>query len=360
MTRAMLLSLTLVCFASCRSTEQRGQNADQFDVGLASHKLQVRVAGTEQGKPTVVIESGLGGRIRDWAEVQDEIAKTTRVISYERAGTGGSQPGPRPRSAKRIVAELHEALDKLKAHPPYLLVGHSIGGLYVRTFAATYPHEVHGMVLVDPTMEFKESLTESEIERKLRSIWKSDFTEIETLLNRIHPKMAPVAAQSILELEPYLEQVPASEQQATRDEWLDLFATQSQRLEGMLGFLTEGSRQELFGGTEAMETVRNGLPLKAPTTLLAAGKVLSAGRRSAKRLDRTLSADYLAWSQEVRISRYREFVDSMANADFQIVAGAGHHIHRDRPEAVVDAVLKILSRDNKVTNTQDQLVSMRD
>jgi pimeloyl-ACP methyl ester carboxylesterase len=81
--------------------------------------------------------------------VQSAVAATTRVCAYDRAGLGWSDPGPTPRDARQVVHELHTLLDRAAIAPPYVLVGHSIGGMYVRVYAAQYPNEVAGLVLVD-------------------------------------------------------------------------------------------------------------------------------------------------------------------------------------------------------------------
>jgi pimeloyl-ACP methyl ester carboxylesterase len=86
----------------------------------------------------------------DWAWIQPEIAKHTRVCSYDRAGMGWSDSGPQPRDAKQVTIELHTLLTNAGISEPYVLVGHSAAGLYARMYAAEYPEEVVGMVLVDP------------------------------------------------------------------------------------------------------------------------------------------------------------------------------------------------------------------
>jgi pimeloyl-ACP methyl ester carboxylesterase len=85
----------------------------------------------------------------DWANVQPEVANTTRVCAYDRAGTGWSEPGPEPRDPRQIARELHALLGNAGIDGPYVLVGQSFGGLYVRMYASRYPKEVEGMVLVD-------------------------------------------------------------------------------------------------------------------------------------------------------------------------------------------------------------------
>lgn len=119
-------------------------------VRVNGHRLHVLIQG--HGSPTVVLESGLPGTVLSWSLVQDRLAAHTRVVSYDRAGLGWSDPGPLPRTASQIVEELRGLLRAAAVAPPYLLVGHSYGGLTVRLFAARYPDEVMGLMLLDPTM----------------------------------------------------------------------------------------------------------------------------------------------------------------------------------------------------------------
>ena len=117
-------------------------------VDVGGHRLHVLDSG--KGHPTVVFEAGLPGSVLSWHQVQQELARVVRVVSYDRAGLGWSDPGPEPRTAERIVEELHRLLDAAAVPGPYILVGHSFGGLTMRLFAVRYPDEVEGLVLVDP------------------------------------------------------------------------------------------------------------------------------------------------------------------------------------------------------------------
>jgi pimeloyl-ACP methyl ester carboxylesterase len=118
-----------------------------IDVG--GYKLHIRCLGT--GSPTVVTENGLGGSSPDWSLVQPAVSQTTRICSYERAGAGWSEAGPSPRTSQQISAELHTLLDNAGLPGPYVLVGHSAGGMYAQVYAGQYGAEVAGLVLVDPT-----------------------------------------------------------------------------------------------------------------------------------------------------------------------------------------------------------------
>lgn len=109
------------------------------------------VAGT--GSPTVVFESGIGQGKRNWAPVFNRIAELTRTVAYDRAGYGQSETSDQPRDGLQIVLELREMLRTEGLEPPYVLVGHSLGGTMVKLFAKTWPDEVAGVVLVDARHE---------------------------------------------------------------------------------------------------------------------------------------------------------------------------------------------------------------
>jgi len=117
-------------------------------VDLGSHRLHLLEAG--RGSPTILLEAGLMSTVLSWSELQRALAGSFRVVSYDRAGLGWSELGPMPRTADRIVEELHTLLERGAIPPPYVLVGHSFGGLTMPLFAARFPDEVAGMVLVDP------------------------------------------------------------------------------------------------------------------------------------------------------------------------------------------------------------------
>ncbi|HYE24299.1 MAG TPA: alpha/beta hydrolase [Clostridia bacterium] len=119
-------------------------------VAVNRHRLHAIAAG--EGKPTVVFEAALGASSISWALVQPEIAKITGTFAYDRAGMGFSEAGPEPRTAQRIADELHALLEAAEVPKPYVLVGHSYGGLTCRLFAAQHPEEVGGMVVLDPAV----------------------------------------------------------------------------------------------------------------------------------------------------------------------------------------------------------------
>jgi pimeloyl-ACP methyl ester carboxylesterase len=118
-----------------------------IDVG--GHRLHLDCTGS--GSPTVVLEPGAGGMSSDLGRITPAVARDTRVCVYDRAGRGWSDPATTPQDAARIATDLHTLLQRGDVPGPYVLAGHSFGGLYVLTFAAHYPEDVAGLVLVDST-----------------------------------------------------------------------------------------------------------------------------------------------------------------------------------------------------------------
>jgi pimeloyl-ACP methyl ester carboxylesterase len=142
------------------AVETVGFSADQradampgrlHDVG--GYRLHLTCTGT--GSPTVVLTSGLGAFSANWARIAPAVAGTTRVCAYDRAGQGWSDDAPRPQDGLAAAADLHTLLDRAGESGPYVLVGHSIGGDHAMTYAARYPEQVAGMVLLDATNPYR-------------------------------------------------------------------------------------------------------------------------------------------------------------------------------------------------------------
>lgn len=147
---AALIGLLLVGYiyeslAEAADTKAYPPPGELVDVG--GHRLHIHCTGT--GSPTVVIEAGLGDWSTSWGFVQAGVAKTTRVCTYDRAGMGWSEAGPRPRDAAQFARELHTLLQNANIPGPYVMVGHSLGGLGVRMFVHDYASEVVGVVLIE-------------------------------------------------------------------------------------------------------------------------------------------------------------------------------------------------------------------
>jgi pimeloyl-ACP methyl ester carboxylesterase len=118
-------------------------------VDVGGYRLHINCQGDPAGSPTVVMDAGQGEPGLTWALVQTEVSDFARVCTYDRAGLGWSEPSPKARTASNIVEEFRALLTRAGVQPPYVLVGHSAGGLYMQLYAQAHPDDVAGMVLVD-------------------------------------------------------------------------------------------------------------------------------------------------------------------------------------------------------------------
>ena len=132
-----------------RDRKKLPQIGRSFDIGGRSLNLYC----TGEGSPTVLFEGNGGEPGFRWIRIQRDVAKFTRACWYDRAGLGWSDPGPFPNHSDSIAHDLHDLLRTAKVVPPYLLVGHAMGGFHVRVYRSFFPDEIAGMVLVDPMNE---------------------------------------------------------------------------------------------------------------------------------------------------------------------------------------------------------------
>ena len=267
-------------------------------VSVGLHRLHIHCTG--RGSPSVIFESGLGGTSLDWVRVQPEVSRFTRACSYDRAGYGWSERGPEPRHAGRIAAELGRLLLHANVPPPYVLVGHSFGGLAIRLFTARDERRaVAGMVLVDATHEHQ-------------------FQRMES--SGVRTPMAPTGRRFVIANHGL---VPSALPESLKGlaQRLALARKAIRTLYGELGSLRHSARQ--------VSSI-----LRAPDAPVI---VLARGPRpdvvdGHDRLDGT-------W-----LDLQRELAGTMRNGSFEMVPGSGHYIHLERPERVVDAIRTIVDR----------------
>jgi pimeloyl-ACP methyl ester carboxylesterase len=257
-------------------------------VDVGGHKLHLWCMGV--GAPAVILENGLGGSSAAWGFVQPEVARFTHVCSYDRAGMGYSDPGPSPRTARRIAGELAELVDRSGIGGPVVLVAASIGGFSVRVFASDHLDRVAGLVLVDASHE--------------------DQVHEVPLLARFVPLLASVGVLRLLDISFGLR--PESLPPSTR------------RFARATSFRTAGYQA---AADEIIHIRESASEVRASRRKLSIPVVVVSGARGADATWRDLQRDQVTLS--VR--------------GCQIIAEqSGHVVAIDQPHVVVDAIRAIV------------------
>jgi len=147
---SLIRAITVVmALSACSASSSPDPIAIAGKFSIGGRSLYLECSGS--GSPTIVMDAGIGNTHATWQGVAPAVSKLARTCTYDRANLGSSDSAPKPRSSAEVVADLHALLKAVAIAPPYLLVGHSFGGISARLFASDYPGEVAGIVLVDPT-----------------------------------------------------------------------------------------------------------------------------------------------------------------------------------------------------------------
>lgn len=137
----MILGLNSFCFGQEEYVNVNGKKVEIFTSGLDNN---------QNDKPVIVFENGMATKLDKWKTIIEEVSKTSAVFSYNRPRIGESENDSLPPTTKHIVDNLRKMLLEKGLKPPYLLVGHSFGGAYIRSYASYYPDEIAGLIFVDP------------------------------------------------------------------------------------------------------------------------------------------------------------------------------------------------------------------
>jgi pimeloyl-ACP methyl ester carboxylesterase len=265
-------------------------------VDVGGYRLQINCTG--KGSPTVVIEAGWGDSSASWGWVQPEVARTTRICTYDRAGMGWSEPSPQPRTAREFAKELHTLLAKANEPGPYVLVGHSLGGYTVRVYAHDYPAEVVGVVFVDP-----QNLSISDVATP-QPAPKPGESSLPSLMARIG--VMRVLAEPLGSI----EDLPPGDKQA--------YTANAVTPRGVQTFLNEGMGMSEGAAQARAVTTLGALPL----IVLSRGKDMDADSAASQARYLKLSTD----SQHL------------------IADHSGHPIMIEQPEAAVAAIVKMVEQ----------------
>lgn len=293
------------------------------------HGRRLNIYCVGEGSPTVVFDAGLGGNTASWDAVQPVIAQHTRACSSDRAGLGFSDPATRPGSSANIVDDLQRLLSAADIKPPYILVGHSYGGMNVRLYAYDHSADVAAMVLVDPSSEdedSRESQIDDRAEKEKSDQWRAKYLEdkhqcVDAAQSR------RLVRGSVL----YKQCLPESV-----THWSDAM----NRV--MLRHSAEASNQR------AVLSEFDNLDTASADELRAARR--SLGDMPLIVLTRWPSPPGPDQTQERRdalnkmwASLHDEIAAESTRGVNRTVPGSGHFIQWDRPDVVVDSILEVLA-----------------
>jgi pimeloyl-ACP methyl ester carboxylesterase len=327
-------SLTLCFFLVMASASQEANKTYPppgrlVDVG--GWRLHLNCTGKSKGNaPTVVLESGSGDFSFDWILVQTEVARFARVCSYDRAGRAWSDLGPRPRTMRQVAYELRTALSKAGEKGPYVLVGQSIGGLLIRTYASRYPKEVAGMVLVDSTHEDTQLNVNGKIQR-MREL--SQGRTIPPVQATIRAAEKELSAEEKRQVEDTLKQIGSPK---IGPPFIRLPAEiQAMRLWGLAQPHHYVADSDPYWSEEFAEVYASRKKQKyplgdAPLIVLTRGKRGYPNNEVGDQLEaerKRMQSDLLNLSR---------------NSKQIIAANSGHHIHLDEPEVVTNAIQQVI------------------
>ena len=296
----VLLAGVIYQFVATKIDAYRWYPPQREMVEVGGSSMHLHCTGVEGRAPTVVMDIGSGGIGMDWQRVQPGVAKFARVCSYDRAGTGWSDQGPQPRTSQQIVKELHALLNKAGVEGPYVLVGHSFGGVNMQLYASRYPDEVAGMVLVDSAIADKDFLRAMEPSFPspvwLKFLATVGVTRLPYTLGGVTDERAAISthAKDIYELANYISSMGKS--------YEEVRAAPMSLGDKPLIVLSAGSRGKMFP------------PI------------------SQKGSDRFNEA----WTES-----QADLTQASRNSEQIIAKESGHNIQYDNPELVIDAIRQV-------------------
>ena len=283
-----LLANLAACLIVASCVREGRPSSDQI-VDIGTHRLQMHLEG--KGVPTVIIDAGLGDQLDKLKPLQERLARVTRVITYDRAGYGQSEPGPMPRHCGREAEELKALLEKASVPGPYVLVGHSLGALNTQVFASKYPDEVAGMVLLDPP-------------------------PLSFLLGQAYTNLRAMAEQMTAEWQNIADSSATS-------------ADAGERAKSSFFQMIASEHREMFGETARMV---DAIPTfgDMPLIVVAAGKPNPAFGEGA--------GEY----QKYWIEQSRALAGKSTKSKFILIEESSHYLYLDAPELVAETILSVV------------------
>ncbi|MFL6210575.1 MAG: alpha/beta hydrolase [Pyrinomonadaceae bacterium] len=319
---AIVLGLTYEQVGRRRDRARLPQIGQSVDIGGRSLNLYCSGAGS----PTVILDAGAGEPGYAWAHIQPELAKFTRACWYDRAGEGWSDPGPFPRTSAANARDLHELLQRAGVPQPYVLVGHSYGGLNARVYDGLYPNEVAGMILVDAAHED---------EPKRAPQFMLGHTLPRYLWRPLHLVSQVALRVGLVRLLTSTTPLPADPAQRTRAQIIAALRQQPKAVATLADYVTA---PESYAEAHAADGLGD-----RPLIVLTRGK--SPSPSGDPEMDRQSAAYEQVWMHELQPQLAR-----LSTRGRQVIVGeSGHQIPEETPSVIVEAVREVvlLARANR-------------
>jgi pimeloyl-ACP methyl ester carboxylesterase len=280
-----------------------------YDIG--THKMHLYSLG--EGSPVVVLDAGSGDSLLTWNGIQPEIAKFTRVVAYDRSGMGWSERGPNPCTPETIAEDLYKLLLAAEITEPIVLVGHSLGGVYMRAFVHRYPEQVAGLVLVDSSHE-SQALRFAEVVPKSAEQMSSYVAVLKDLSQKSHAEIVEFFVKSDEDASDSDTEVEAMKRDRLRPSQIALVAEE----------IEYAYSHSLKQPPEALHSLGD-----LNLTVLTATKPFAGEGLSEE-------------EGQMMIKTFQELQKEISQRSSQgkqiLVKNAGHYIHKDQPQVVIDAI----------------------
>lgn len=316
----------LVAFALFAASREQARLTEQFPApgnlyDAAGVRLHIRCAGS--GTPTIVLESGLGDSSLVWEKVYDDLSRMSRVCAYDRAGLGWSDPSADEPTVQRVAQRLHALLQAAGEDGPFVLVGHSLGGIYVRGFAHYYYDEVVGLVLVD-------SSHPEQLERLPLAPQPSGAPTPSELVQQAHDT-ADLADVGLLALiRPQITTPPAMDP-ATQEAYRALALID--------GSVFDAIASEMALDSESLAFARDNFAALGDIPLV----VVAAGRTDVPQGVAVLGDQARRYTAAWHALQ-AELADLSTNGRIVVADDSGHYVQLEQPKLVVTSIGDVLAR----------------
>jgi len=271
-------------------------------IQIDGKKIWLNTIGLEgriKGQPVLVFESGLGTPMDNWDRILPGAAKQAPIITYDRPGVGGSEPDTEIPTIKNVSVKLLKILAALEVEPPYILIGHSLGGVYVRGFAVYYPELLAGLIIIDP----------------------GDFTE-----TRDNKRL-------------YYEDLGWNKEQV--DAMIETITSNlvKRRINQPISIQEEGQVLADLRENDFKEIANSPLP-NIPVHILTGGRFDMPESLRSKEFDEEL---VFRSKMKHRVSRWTDVIQSVDKGMLFYSADAGHFVHYDDPELALSSIRIVLA-----------------